>query len=446
MRTLIQLHIKNDVLPQMCRFHDIVVRMASLSDEDMDPHLWTMYRHERSQFSNLITQSMLLLNLVRDNDDGFDELNACFADFYIKRNGLSDANDYQKTKASRIMSRVHSRCTLAGDVPGSLADTISFFGPGLIDLSQQTLDELAPRYIHKYPGQPPYKWDDQAQQFSGSYGLVRKAVAELTGHTVAVKTIEVLRQRDRDTVIRELGLLEVCNHPNVIKLVDAYETSSDTIDLVMTPWAPFTLMKFISFSDMKLRKACPWFKPGSPISNMIILKIMIGLAEGVEHLHYRSIKHKDLKPDNILLHQETSAKVTPIITDLGVGKIYKHGGPTNYVESTLAFLAPEQLQRCESSLASDIWQLGCCFALLLSKACGGFGATERLWDSYENTLDKRSCNISRHIEDFMLVLCDIASPQKGLLDIVCGMLQMKPADRWDVGTVKAELYRVRDES
>jgi serine/threonine protein kinase len=207
------------------------------------------------------------------------------------------------------------------------------------------------------------------------------------------------------------------------------------IHLVTTPWAPFTLMNFLQRDGAVRRAECPWFEPRSSDSNHIILRIMFELSDGICYLPRKSVKHKDIKPDNILLHLESSRNVRPIITDFGVSKIYGKGGSTDYILSTWTYLAFEQLDKAESSLKSDVWQLGCCFALILALACGGLVAVERLWDSFENTDDLRSCNIAQELSYFMPVLAEVCSHQPQVLYVVRGMLEKEPVPRWGIETV-----------
>jgi len=98
---------------------------------------------------------------------------------------------------------------------------------------------------------------------------------------------------------------------------------------------------------------------------------MYELADAVTYLHANQIKHKDIKPENILLYREGNvAEITPLITDFGVSKVFSKDALTNYTDSTRSYLAPEQLHKESSTLKADIWQLGCSFAYLLALVAG----------------------------------------------------------------------------
>jgi serine/threonine protein kinase len=296
-----------------------------------------------------------------------------------------------------------------------------------------------PRHVHKYRGGPPYEWNHEADPASGSHCIVRKAVSTLTNKVVAIKTISMAStQKHRKRILRELGVLELCDHPNLIRLMDAYETDDGKIHLVTAPWAPFTLLDFLTKSDRELGQRCPWFKPASTSSQRIIVRLFDNLAAGVEELHRMSIKHKDLKPDNILLYREESGEeVRAIITDCGVSKFYRDGGYTNFIHSTYTYLAPEQLDKVSSSLKADIWQLGCCFSLALTQVCGGSVAVDRLWDSFTNTEDHRACTIAQELVHFLRTLREVCSANGHLLKLIMGMLEEDPTHRWDIKMVRA---------
>jgi serine/threonine protein kinase len=284
---------------------------------------------------------------------------------------------------------------------------------------------------------------------SGSFGTVYKANISWgrnAGDAVAVKQIsDIYTSKSQDAVRKELGLLQRCNHPNVVKLLDAYQIDDypDKFYLVMEPWAPYTLYTFLHQSDSQRVRDSPWFQQGSHRSERQMIQIFHGLTDGLSYLHDKSIKHKDLKPENILLYHDETRGVRPIIADLGISKIFKHGNPTDFNRSTYAYLAPEQVESTGSTLRSDVWQLGCCFALILAVFRHGTTGCRVLWDSFEHTGEDCSCNIALEAPTFMKtlrVLCGHGSPsQQRAHWLVTAMMEIDPNLRFDMETVKIEL-------
>ena len=68
----------------------------------------------------------------------------------------------------------------------------------------------------------------------GKYGLVKNAVHKKTGTKVAVKIVKKkeLQLKDLELLKREIEVLKVCQHPNIIKFYDVFE-NQDYIYIVM---------------------------------------------------------------------------------------------------------------------------------------------------------------------------------------------------------------------
>lgn len=278
--------------------------------------------------------------------------------------------------------------------------------------------------------------------------MVQRVNHKGSGEALAMKTFQnVFSEKDMKEILRGLRVLEVCDHKNIVQLVEAFRLQDDdpSMHLVMAPWAPCTLSTFLRMSKEQRKARCPWFKPGAPESDRCIYRIMSGLADGVGYLHSLPIKHKDLKPDNILLYREGGDDVTPLITDVGVSKVYRPGAKTNYDDGTYEYLAPEQDKLEASTLESDIWQLGCCFAELLAVAKAGTSAYEKLQDSFKREEGGCACSIAREHEPFMRTLAEICTAGRSTLRcayiITTAMLDTDPTIRPNIESVRATLSK-----
>ncbi len=317
-------------------------------------------------------------------------------------------------------------------------------------------DIFRPRYIHTYlaSNAPPYLVDKSTVPTSGSFGTVRKVFHKTTGESFAAKSFHnVLSHRDRSKILREVGCLELCIHRNLITLVEAFKVDDDphTITIVMAPWAPSTLWNFLLDTDARRKVEFPWFEPNSISSGRCIYNIILDIVAAIAFLHERSLKHKDIKPQNILLYKEKTGAIRPIITDVGETKVYRSGTSTDPKRSSYEYLAPEQLLETEdmqSSLKADIWQLGCCFAMLLVVIRSGLSGLEKLWDSFTNTAENSSCNIANESVKFMATLHDIYSPrsisQEHVHWVVTRMLDKNPMTRFDIQDVRVELANLSE--
>ena len=98
----------------------------------------------------------------------------------------------------------------------------------------------------------------------------------------------------------EINIMYMCNHPNIIRLFEDYETS-DEIYLVMELIKGGDLFDYIT----KHRRF------DEPTSSLMIKDV----AEALLYLHAKKIVHRDLKPENLLVMQRKDGRITIKITD-----------------------------------------------------------------------------------------------------------------------------------
>jgi serine/threonine-protein kinase len=87
-----------------------------------------------------------------------------------------------------------------------------------------------------------------------------------------------------------------------------------------------------------------------------VKKVMIQIAEGLDHAHQRGVFHRDIKPANILLN----AKGEPVIVDFGIARLPKMQtiSTKKDILGTPSFLSPEQIEGVDIDGRSDLYSLG----------------------------------------------------------------------------------------
>ncbi|KAI5672295.1 hypothetical protein M9H77_12659 [Catharanthus roseus] len=182
----------------------------------------------------------------------------------------------------------------------------------------------------------------------GGFGKVYKGI--LPDNTkVAVKRLTDYHNPGGEAAfLREVQLISVAVHKNLLRLIGFCTTSSERI-LVY----PFMQNLSVAY---RLRD----IKPGEKGLDWPTRKrIAFGTAHGLEYLHEHcnpKIIHRDLKAANILLDDDFE----PVLGDFGLAKVVdtKLTHITTQVRGTMGHIAPEYLSTGKSSEKTDVFGYG----------------------------------------------------------------------------------------
>ena len=179
---------------------------------------------------------------------------------------------------------------------------------------------------------------------SGGMATVYVAVDETLQRQVAIKLMnrEVATDSDQlERFRREARSVAQLSHPHIVGVIDAGEDEG----------RPYIVLEYVEGETLKqrIRREGPL-----PIPEAVAYAIEIARALGCAHNH--QIVHRDVKPQNVLIDEEGSAKVT----DFGIARTLDEDGLTadGRVLGTTDYVSPEQALGRLVTTQSDLYSLG----------------------------------------------------------------------------------------
>ena len=142
---------------------------------------------------------------------------------------------------------------------------------------------------------------------------------------------------------REVEILKICQHPNIIRLLDVFE-NSEYIYIVMEHLGGGPLLQY--FKDRKYK-----------LKENRIRDIAHQIATALFYLKSFGIAHRDMKPDNIMMAANEEDSEIKLI-DFGLSKIIGPKERSKDPFGTIPYAAPEIILRKPYSHSVDIWSLG----------------------------------------------------------------------------------------
>ena len=213
-----------------------------------------------------------------------------------------------------------------------------------------------------------YRWFDDYYEAGellgeGAYGQVLKAKNRFTKTAAAVKIIskDNLDCKAELRIRREIEVLKLSRHDNLLELYDMFETSG-RIYIVTELVAGGTLFAWLQSRNFS-------------VSEEMARGIITDVAKAVQFLHIRGVVHRDIKLENVLLNLDGKQPRAKLI-DFGLAIFLGPGQLSDEPVGTLKYVCPEIISRLQYNEKADSWSLGVLLYILLHGTTPFFGKSD----------------------------------------------------------------------
>jgi eukaryotic-like serine/threonine-protein kinase len=184
----------------------------------------------------------------------------------------------------------------------------------------------------------------EARIGTGGMSSVYRAIDETLERPVAIKLMnrEIATDSDQlERFRREARAVAQLSHPHIVGVIDYGEDQG----------RPYIVLEYVEGETLKER-----IRRNGELDVSEAVAYAIEIARALGCAHARHIVHRDVKPQNVLIDEEGSAKVT----DFGIARSLDDDGLTadGRVLGTTDYVSPEQALGHDVSGQSDLYSLG----------------------------------------------------------------------------------------
>lgn len=202
-----------------------------------------------------------------------------------------------------------------------------------------------------------------AQQGSGGMAVIYKAIDQALGRTVAVKILRPSLITDPAFLERfrnEARSVAKLTHPNIVTVHDVGQDGH----------THYIVMEFVEGQDLK-----KLIRAQAPFNVDRALHIATQICGGIGYAHRSGLVHADIKPQNILIADEDTVKVT----DFGIAQALSDaaGERQKVVWGSPHYFSPEQAQGERPTPASDVYSIGIVLFEMLTGRLPYIGADQQ---------------------------------------------------------------------
>ncbi|CAN6484895.1 unnamed protein product [Victoria cruziana] len=204
-------------------------------------------------------------------------------------------------------------------------------------------------------GQPKQTVSYMAERVvgTGSFGVVFQVKCLETGQLFAIKKV----LQDRRYKNRELQIMKLLDHPNVVKLRHCFFSTNEKDELYLN-----LVLEYVSETVYRVSRHYSRMNQRMPIIYVQLYTYQI--LRSLAYIHgVLGVCHRDIKPQNLLVNPHTHQLK---LCDFGSAKMLVAGEPNISYICSRYYRAPELIfGATEYTTAIDMWSAGCVLAELL---------------------------------------------------------------------------------
>lgn len=195
---------------------------------------------------------------------------------------------------------------------------------------------------------------NMAEVFLGTHATLNRDVAVKILHSHLTEDDWLMSR-----FIAEAQAVAGLRHPHIVQVYD-FDLVDERPYIVMELLNGVSLKQFLQeYEQVK----------GRPLPPKVVAGVITAMASALTYAHSRGIVHRDVKPANVMLRQEseeidldtvTMLELDPILTDFGVAHMTDSTQKTasGAIIGTPSYMSPEQIQGVSVNSQSDIYSLG----------------------------------------------------------------------------------------
>jgi eukaryotic-like serine/threonine-protein kinase len=176
----------------------------------------------------------------------------------------------------------------------------------------------------------------------GGMGTVWLARNELLDVDVAVKVIlgELRETEAAGRLLREARAAARLDHPSIVRIFDFGESERGD---------PFIVMEVVEGESLR-----DVLERDSRIPATDAVRMVLPVLAALERAHARSVIHRDLKPDNVLLSRLDEDRVIPKVVDFGIAKLPDERDGLALTQAGVVMGSPEYLSPEQARGQTDL--------------------------------------------------------------------------------------------